>query len=809
METRLKNLVITNLRSISGTVAVPLDAPVVLLHGSNGVGKTSILSALELCLTGDISHLQRVDRDYERHLLHRGAKEGSVSLTVAGDLFPNQRAEITLEIDEDGASRGKLLDDENAKFFSERCYLPQATLNRLLEIYQNATSDEASPLTKFVKDLLGLDQLDALVDGLYSAFHVQRIRNLVSDFRRFESLRSELKQDAENARTREVETRRSASSRREFLASKLKSIYPADSPMHGLLDKPNVLREAVARDDLSQTELSKLTEARQELAGLTRRWHALPETLASEERRESEAEERDAREAYRKWTQGPGRRLNEVITGLADLFPNLPSSLSSDPESARVATETIVLQEKARCDRILRSAVEANQRVDALDATIQRSRSRLTDLERELPSLSQDAEALASALAAIVPHIHGDECPVCLRDYSELRRGPLAAQVSASIARLTTQAGRLKAMAQSRAEETARLAAAERDRMSAQQNQLAPDDLSNTTLLQARLAQAATKLASLGEEVSRGATLLRRLVAARDSLASAQRRNEVATQITSEVAHWTSEILDQPIDAFNAVGDALGQLVQNVNARIQFLEGRELTRRELLLEAALYADELVMVGRYENARKDSDGKVSSLREIARHINKLRDSAKSVANAARNARTNIVGRVFNTSLNKVWRDLFVRLAPQEQFVPKFKLPPSGDHVEAALETAHKDGGRGGPPGTMLSAGNLNTAALTLFLALHLSVKTRLPWIILDDPVQSMDDVHISQFAALLRMLARTRDRQIILAVHDRALFDYLTLELSPAFEDDCLITIEISQKSRWRFRCDANRSSFQA
>ena len=187
------------------------------------------------------------------------------------------------------------------------------------------------------------------------------------------------------------------------------------------------------------------------------------------------------------------------------LFPNLPSSLSSDPESARVATETIVLQEKARCDRILRSAVEANQRVDALDATIQRSRSRLTDLERELPSLSQDAEALASALAAIVPHIHGDECPVCLRDYSELRRGPLAAQVSASIARLTTQAGRLKAMAQSRAEETARLAAAERDRMSAQQNQLAPDDLSNTTLLQARLAQAATKLASLGEEVSRGA----------------------------------------------------------------------------------------------------------------------------------------------------------------------------------------------------------------------------------------------------------------------------------------------------------------
>jgi DNA repair protein SbcC/Rad50 len=57
--------------------------------------------------------------------------------------------------------------------------------------------------------------------------------------------------------------------------------------------------------------------------------------------------------------------------------------------------------------------------------------------------------------------------------------------------------------------------------------------------------------------------------------------------------------------------------------------------------------------------------------------------------------------------------------------------------------------GGTPGSMLSSGNLNTAALTLFLALHFSVSSRLPWLVLDDPVQSMDEVHIAQFAALIR------------------------------------------------------------
>src|ERR1700730_16179700 len=245
MEARLNNLLITNVRSIRGTVAIPLDAPVVLLHGSNGMGKTSILSALELALTGNIAHLQRVDKEYDKHLLHWGTHEGSVSLTVRGELFPSQHGDIKLPIAPDGASDGKLLSDENAKSFAERCYLPQATLNRLLELYQDATAlEKTSPLTKFVKDLLGLDQLDALVDGLRPAFHVQRIRNLVSEYRRFENLQNELKLEAQNARTREIETKRSVGARRETLANKLKSLYPSNSSMHSLLDRPNELCEA-------------------------------------------------------------------------------------------------------------------------------------------------------------------------------------------------------------------------------------------------------------------------------------------------------------------------------------------------------------------------------------------------------------------------------------------------------------------------------------------------------------------------------------------------------------------------------------
>ena len=92
-------------------------------------------------------------------------------------------------------------------------------------------------------------------------------------------------------------------------------------------------------------------------------------------------------------------------------------------------------------------------------------------------------------------------------------------------------------------------------------------------------------------------------------------------------------------------------------------------------------------------------------------------ARELAKIAKGIRTEIVRSVFSQSLNALWRELFIRLAPNEFFVPAFALPEKEDGaVEAVLETHYRDGGRGGDPRAMLSAGNLNTAALTLFLAL---------------------------------------------------------------------------------------------
>jgi DNA repair protein SbcC/Rad50 len=421
-----------------------------------------------------------------------------------------------------------------------------------------------------------------------------------------------------------------------------------------MLDDPQRLIAYVENDQADNAELLHLTSTRQEIQSLLKRWNDLPKDLGTEERDALEREHGAARQRLEIWEKGDGQRLAAAINSLRDVFPDLPSSFSSNPLEACNIAKARALEEKARCDRVANTSATAAERVKAIEGELGKLRQRVADRATELSRLASDSSNLAQALAGIVPLLHDENCPVCGRDFEEVGEGPLSAHVSAMIA--------------------------------------------------------------------------------------------------------------QPF----ATGDLLVELVGATTTRVTVLRDREEKRRQIVRRLTTYLDRLRQMARFEDEQAKSRARLAELNVTLNHVLRIREEAKALSNAARHARTSIVGRVFNTALNKMWRDLFVRLAPQEQFVPAFKLESAdGEPIEAGLETVHRSGDRGGPPGTMLSAGNLNTAALTLFLALHLSVKNRLPWIILDDPVQSMDDVHIAQFAALLRTLSKNLRRQVIIAVHDRA------------------------------------------
>jgi exonuclease SbcC len=124
-EPLLQDVEITNFRSIKGSVLAPLDAKVVLIHGENGAGKTSLLSAIEMALTGRVLSLDRADPNYTSQLLYRSADRGQIKLRTVG-LEGNNHFQTILT--KTGIDTRERLHGVFASFFSERCYLPQSLL---------------------------------------------------------------------------------------------------------------------------------------------------------------------------------------------------------------------------------------------------------------------------------------------------------------------------------------------------------------------------------------------------------------------------------------------------------------------------------------------------------------------------------------------------------------------------------------------------------------------------------------------------------------------------------------------------------
>ena len=108
-----------------------------------------------------------------------------------------------------------------------------------------------------------------------------------------------------------------------------------------------------------------------------------------------------------------------------------------------------------------------------------------------------------------------------------------------------------------------------------------------------------------------------------------------------------------------------------------------------------------------------------------------------------------------------------------------------------------------PLIVFSASQANIAALSYFLAMSLGAGERaLPFVLLDDPLQSMDDVNVLGFADLCRFLRA--DRQLVLSTHDRRFANLLRRKLAPRDPRDRTIAINsqggIVAARLWKRNC---------
>lgn len=776
----VRSIFISDFRRLEGHRTLPLDAPVVLIHGPNGAGKTSVLSALEIALTGDIRSMRRHDPRYTAHLPFHGQEFATLRVEVAGQLSVS-REPATMTIAGSRIDGVPALGRDAAQFYTERCYLDQVSLGQLLELYQYREGKEESALAQFVNELLGLEQLDALRTGLSDA----------TDFRRLKKLCEPLADaDAEAQRataelsrtTKELEQAREVMARsRAALTESLESLgltVPAADAEDFMSRVADLLRSRQPAEDGATPELSR------SLAALGGRIGALSNRPSVRRLEEAQAASGKAASAFEHWreVQGPA-----IETWRADA-----SVLDLDRFGAGAEAIDLELQ---RIDRGVERQRELLESANRLEQQLTDDRAKLHIVEGQLSGAQERAGSLAEGLAALRQHAADNICPVCDRDFGEVSSSHLTSHIDRKIAELTTQGSQLRDLRLQRdaiaveVQHNEQALSQTRSELPSEVEQQAVDSRQTT------LEKLRERLLNLQPAIIAGRELQQQMDDAKSELEELEATARDADAARSELEELARVLGAPALDRAETLADAWRRIADSANDRVE----RRLAEQQAYANATELFDRTTAAS--DRVATLKEGVAESAERKFVWENRLQEGrrrqavARAVHDASSKARAAIVQRVFTQSLNEVWRSVFTRLAPREPFVPAFGIPSSSrTALELSLQTVHTSGQSGGPPQMMLSAGNLNTAALSLFIALHLGVEPLVPCLVLDDPVQSMDEVHVAQFAALIRVLSKHHKRQVIIAVHERELFQYLALELSPAFESDELITIELGPRS---------------
>ena len=800
----LRHISISNFRRLAGNVRLQLDAPVVLIHGPNGTGKTSVLSAIELALTGAVQSLQRLDERYFAHLPYYGEPFAAVEIQIA-DADGELSSPGVMTVGPTGLDGAPALDREGRRFYSERSYLDQVSLGRLLELYQFTERNQESSLARFVNELLGLDQLDALISGLADVTDLRLVKKLVDEYS--EAVRAS--QEAQSRLDSAVARRTAITSTLEISQAELRQAI-VELQVHSELDLGTSAGLIGASARIAQAQLPggplvsdrivrSLSELKGRIEGLaTRPSHSRVEDARG--RRES------AVEAKREWASASEPALQALLDEASELGIRIDADLPPHGKAERAgpAIEAEILRvtgQLAENQRFAQQALSVAKQVSELTES-------LNSLDAQVAEGEGRAGALATGLAALREQVRGEVCPVCDRDYSELSAGSLGGHIDSKIEELTTQGEVLRSLGQQRDAARAELRVAVRSQQELTQRLLPGNQADLVGVRLEALKSLQSRCLASAESVAEGSVLFEKLQQAEDELAELEALDLERQRIAPLLNEAANELQTEP--APDETMEQTWVRLSEIVTAVQATSGRYEEVRE---SALVHLAEMTALGEDLSQLTTMIAEEAETKHVldtqVREADRRREVAREVRAAASETRAAIVERVFNESLNRVWRDVFVRLAPSEPFVPAFGIPEAGKHsLSIGLETIHRTGGIAGTPGTMLSAGNLNTAALSLFIALHLAIEPVVPCLVFDDPIQSMDEVHVAQFAGLLRMLSKQHGRQIVLAVHERELFQYLALELSPAFEGDELITIELEDDSESGTVANVNRVAWR-
>lgn len=162
---------------------------------------------------------------------------------------------------------------------------------------------------------------------------------------------------------------------------------------------------------------------------------------------------------------------------------------------------------------------------------------------------------------------------------------------------------------------------------------------------------------------------------------------------------------------------------------------------------------------------------TTIGEAASLISALQNASIDVISTKLNEVRPLLRRIYSkVDPHPMFREIWLRSQYRHQKgrVNSFVEAPEDPNIDGSVD-----------PFDFMSSSQVNVVALSIFLAMNLGLKTiPVDTIILDDPLQSLDDINLLGFVDLLRRIRDDGSRQILISTHDPRLATLLERKLRP-------------------------------
>lgn len=294
-----------------------------------------------------------------------------------------------------------------------------------------------------------------------------------------------------------------------------------------------------------------------------------------------------------------------------------------------------------------------------------------------------------------------------------------------------------------------------------------------------------------GDLPQRRAVVARELANVRESLA--RMRREAEERETSE------KMLRQRLDDVGLADDELAE--EALRQRITQLQERATATDALLARGETLAVSIIRVS--ETRQRVDLGQ--QLEEVTNQIRVVQAeidaqletyaAAGKIIDGLRDASLEITAKQVK-AIQPVLQAIYSRIDPHPTFRVA-QIVTAMEKGKGRLTAGVYDPERGKKmlePGPVLSSSQLNSFAVSLFLALNLGLPSlKLGITILDDPLQSLDSINLLGLVDVLRRFRA--HRQIIVSTHEAQLLGLLQRKLRPVRDGERVATIQFDRWSR--------------